>query len=108
MIGAAELQYAFIFTMAGVIIAMQIAAAVAAVASAGLAIAQAAGAFDSPAPEIETFDPNVEAAAARAKNVLRQQAAFGFQDTRVADLGAGDVNLGTAIQIAPAELRSLE
>ena len=106
MIAAAELQYAIVWTIPMIIYAVVSIAAT--VASTGIAIAQAAGAFDSPAPEIETFDPNEEAAAARAKNVLRQQAAFGFQGTRVADLGVGDIKLGTAIQIAPTELRSLE
>ena len=104
MIAAAELQYAFVWTLPLILYAIT---AVAAVASTGLAIAQAAGAFDPDVPDIDT-DPTKEAAAARARNVLRQQTAFGFQATRIADLGEGAINLGTAIQVAPTQLRTLE
>ncbi len=105
MIAAAELQYAIIWTLPLILYAIT---AVAAVASTGLAIAQAAGAFAQDVIQPDIKDASEEASAARARNVLRQQTAFGFQGTRVADVGVAVLNLGTAVQIAPTELRELE
>ena len=92
------MAYAFVFST-GTLILLAIMAA-AAVASAGLQIAQAAGAFDVAPPDIA--DAEAIARAARQANIRRQQAAFGFQGTINAPLGGAPVKTGTAItNIAP-------
>ncbi len=98
MIAFAGMGLAFIWTTGMIILAVVMAAAAA--ASAGLAIAQAAGAFDVAPPDIE--DAEAIGRAARQRNIRRQQAAFGFQDTVNVPLGGSKVSTGTAVtNVAP-------